>query len=355
MSQELPSNKNTNEEIDLIVLFNLIGNAINNFFKFIGSFFKSIFSLIIHALKIFIDGWKVIIGVILLSAIIGYAVEITQIPLYKSQMLVKPYFDSKYQLVNNIGFFNSLISNNEHEELDKIFNSEYTPKIDVTDINEFVIEPGPETENDRIKEYQAFARGLDSFGREQVDYDKYLEDRSIYSGNIFLITAVSNKNNIFSDLTFGINTAFTNAYSSSKKMKDTLLYEIQRENIENSLKQVEKLQAIYLKVLQDQANNPGQPVKMGDLFLTKDQEVDTKEYALLDKELALRDQLRKLDEKRVTEDVFVDIISSFQPVGYHEVRLLKRFTFVFPALSFLLLCLFYLGKRTVIYVKNYED
>ena len=203
-------------------------------------------------------------------------------------------------------------------------------------------------------QYQGFVRELDSFGRKQIDFESFIENRSIYSGNIFLITAKSNKKDIFEDLAFGINSAFTNAYSSSKKRKDTLLYKIQRNNIENSLEEVEKLQDIYIKALQDKANNPAQRINAGELFITKEKELDTKEYALLDKELALRDQLRKLDEKKITEDVFVDVVSSFQPVGSKKTELLDRYSIIFPVVGFLLLCVLYIIKKVVIYANNYE-
>ncbi|MEJ6791728.1 MAG: hypothetical protein QNK89_03045 [Lacinutrix sp.] len=355
MSQELPSNKNTNEEVDLIVFFNLIGNALIKVFNFIASILKTLFSMLIHTIKVFIDGWKVILGVVLTSAVIGFALEYTKPILYQSDMLVKPYFDSKYQLVNNIAFFNSLISNKDYEQLNNIFNSDSTAKLEVKNLKQFIIQPGPETENDRVMQYQSFVKELDSFGREQLDYNNFIENRSIYTGEIYLIIAKSDKKDIFQDLTYGINSAFTNAYSNSKKIKDTLLYKIQRENIEKSLDEVQKLQAIYIQALQDQSKNPGQRVNAGEFLLTKEKELDTKEYALLDKELALRNQLRLLEEKRVREDVFVDVISSFQPVGSQKKGLLDRHSIVFPVLGFILLCFFYVMRRIINYTNNYED
>lgn len=345
---------NKDEEVDLIVFFNLIGAALNKVFNFISFVLKAVFSVIIYTIKVFIDGWKIILGVIVISAIIGYALEKTTPKYYQSEMLVRPYFDSKFQLVNNISFFNALIANKNYDQLNLIFNSDSTSNVDVKDIKGFTIEPGPETENDRILQYQDFVRELDSIGRLQVDYDRFIENRSIYSGSIFLITAKSNNKDIFKDLAYGINSAFTNEYSNSKKIKDTLLYKIQRENIEESLEEVQKLQDIYIQALQEQAKSPSQRVSAGEYLLTKEKELDTKEYALLDKELALRDQLRKLDEKRITEDVFVDVISSFQPVGRQEISLLDRYSIVFPVLGFILLCLLYLIRRVIFYAKNYE-
>ncbi|WP_299883651.1 hypothetical protein [uncultured Lacinutrix sp.] len=355
MSKELPKNNNNSEEVDLIVFFNLIGNAINKVLVFITSVFKALFSVIIRTIKVFINNWKIVLGTILIAAALGFGLEKTNPVTYTSEMLVRPYFDSKFQLVNNINFFNALIANKDEQALDRIFNSDSTPKVDVKSIKGFRIEPGPETENDRILQYQEFTTKLDSMGLLEANYDKFIENRSIYSGSLFLITARSNKKDIFSRLDFGIHSAFTNEFSSSKKIKDSLLYDVQRKNIESSLEEVEKLQDIYIKVLQQQSDIPMQPVKFGELLVSNDNQTDTKEYLLLDKELDLRDQLRRLEEKRITEDVFVDVISNFQPVGNVESSLFEKYSLVFPALAFVILCLFYILKRIVLYAKNYED
>ena len=95
-----PSNKN--EEIDLVVLFNLIGNAFSRFFNFIGSIFKSIFSVVIYALKAIIVNIKIIALVVLLAGILGYVLEKYKTDVYSSQMVVRPYFDSKYQLIKKL-------------------------------------------------------------------------------------------------------------------------------------------------------------------------------------------------------------------------------------------------------------
>ena len=50
------------EEIDLIQLFKLIGNAFDRLFNFIGSIFKAIFSTIILALRIVVDNYKIVFG-----------------------------------------------------------------------------------------------------------------------------------------------------------------------------------------------------------------------------------------------------------------------------------------------------
>src|SRR5690606_6582471 len=115
-----PSNKN--EEVDLIVLFNLIGKGFSRFFNFIGSIFKAIFSVFIYALKAIIVNIKIIVVVVLLAGILGFVLESYRKDLYSSQMVVRPYFDSKYQLITNINYYNALISGEDRETLSELFD-----------------------------------------------------------------------------------------------------------------------------------------------------------------------------------------------------------------------------------------
>lgn len=353
MSQELPPNKNTNEEIDLIVFFNLIGNAFNKLFKFIGSIFKSIFSVIIYTIKVVIDNWKVIAGVIAISAIIGYAIERTKPVTYSSEMLVEPYFDSKYQLVTNINYFNALIASSDSAALDAIFNSD-TSKVNIENIKGFKVEPGPETENDRILQYQNFSQRLDSVRKEEIDFDEYIENRSIYSGKLFLITAYSNERDIFKKLEKGVLSAFTNKFSKEEFAKKEQLREIQRQNLLTQLQEIDSLKTFYIKVRVDESNRTSKQIKLGDISLSNDSKSNTREYELLGKENQIRNQLKALDEQKIEQDKVFDVISSFQRVGNQNISILDRYSLIFPALAFILLCLFYMAKRVVTYANKYE-
>ena len=95
----------------------------------------------------------------LIAAIVGYALEKSRPTIYSTEMLVEPYFNSKYQLVTNIIFFNALISNNEKETLKELF---CVGDDVINEVRSFEIEPGPETENDKLLQYEEFISKLDS-------------------------------------------------------------------------------------------------------------------------------------------------------------------------------------------------
>jgi len=357
MSKELPSNKNTSEEVDLIVFFNLIGSVFTRFYNFIGSILKSIFSIVIYTIKTFVVNWKLIIGVIIVAGVAGFFLEQKKPKVYSSDMLVRPYFDSKFQLVTNINYFNALIANKDYETLDGIFNDNNpNEKIDVKEIKSFEIEPGPETENDKILQYQGFLQALDSAKTGgDLSYEDYVENRSIYSGDLFLIIAESYKKDIFNGLEHGINSAFNNEFSERKKTKEKQLYDLERQNILENLKEVDSLQRIYISVLQEETKNPNKDFKIAAGISLQQEKSGTKEYELLEKEISLREQLRRLEEEVLSKDVFVDVISSFQRVGNREIKLLERYSLIFPAMAFLLLCLVFLSSKIVNYAINYDE
>ena len=108
MSKELQQPPQS-EEVDLGQLFKMIGNMFDRLFQFIGGIFKSVFSVIIYTIKAVISNFKIIVLAMVLAGVIGYALEKTKQPVFTSSMLVKPYFDSKFQLVTNIKYYNALI------------------------------------------------------------------------------------------------------------------------------------------------------------------------------------------------------------------------------------------------------
>lgn len=352
MSNNLPEQNKNNEEVDLGQLFNVIGNAFNRLINFIASIFKAIFSVIIYTIKALIVNFKIIIIVMLLAGVLGYVLERSRPTVYSSSMLVRPYFDSKFQFVTNMGYYNALLANKNYETIAELFE---ISEEEANEIAGFEIEPGPETENEKIVEYHAFLKTLDSSRRDDVSYKEFVDNRSIYSGDIFKISVMSYQDNIFTKLEGGINRAFTNDFSFKKKQKRDSLLTIQKNNIVTQLTQVDSLQKIYIKVLESDSKSKTNEFSLGgESFSIGKDRGNTKEYELLEKEISLRNQLRDLQEKRVDEDAFFDVISNFQKVGERTTKWQDKYSLIFPILAFVLLCLLYIARRIVIYVQNYE-
>lgn len=350
MSKELPQPQQS-EEVDLGQLFKLIGNAFDRFFKFIGSIFKAIFSVFIYAFKAIINNYKIIGLSMFISALIGFGLEKIQPDVYKSTMLVQPYFDSKYQLVTNINYYNALINERDYHQLKGIF------EIDIEEANKiikFKINPGPETKNDQILQFEEFIKGVDSIRAQDISFDEYVENRSIYSGDVFEIEVMSHKKNIFRSLEKGLNSTFTNTYSVKKMQKRDSLISINRTRILNSLTQVDSLKQVYINVMSEENTSQSKPsITTKDGILLQERK-ETKEYELLEKELLLREELGRLESEKVEEDVFFDTVSSFQDVGTKYVSLTKRYSLIFPILAFLILMFGFLIKKSIKYIINFE-
>ncbi|WP_370226883.1 hypothetical protein [Mesoflavibacter sp.] len=352
MSKELPNNQKQNEEVDLIVFFNLIGNAINKVIDFFKGILKTIFSSIIYALKTLFKSWKIVLGVLLIAAIVGYALEKSRPTIYTTEMLVEPYFNSKYQLVTNINYFNALISNNEKETLKEIFK---VGDDVINEVRSFEIEPGPETENDKLLQYEEFISKLDSVRAQDYSYEEFLENRSVYAGRYFLIKANAYKSDIFKDLEGGILNSFTNDYTNKEmKRRDTLI-EIQKQNLYDQLKQVDSLKQFYIDVVRAEADNKKQNVRLGEFSITSNESSKTREFDLLKEEQKIRNEIKKLEEEKIEQDVIFEVISSFQRVGNASSSWLEKYSIIFPVLAFILLIIFFIAKKVIIFTLNYED
>ena len=351
MSKELQQAPES-EEVDLGQLFKMIGNMFDRLFRFVGGIFKAVFSVIIYVLKAIITNFKIIVIAMVVAGVIGFVVEKVKRPVFTSSMLVKPYFDSKFQLVTNIKYYNALIEDKDFKQLSSLFNIEEAYG---EEIIEFEINPGPETENDRILEFEGFIKQVDSTRANDIYFEEFIENRSIYSGSLYEIGVKSFKKDIFRSLEEGLNSTFTNTYSVKKMEKRDSLIAIDKSRILKSLKQVDSLQKVYIKVLQEESGNNQGTVTLKDGMSLVQERVNTREYELLDKELQLRQQLAQLESQKVEEDVFFDTLSSFQDVGSEDSSLWSKYTLIFPLVALILLTLVFLLKKLIRFVNTYED
>ncbi|WP_055444118.1 hypothetical protein [Lacinutrix himadriensis] len=349
MSEKKPETS-ASDEIDLGQLINAIGKLFEGFYNFIKSIFRGILDFIVSILKVVIKNFKIILIAVVLSGVLGYVAEKFKPATYGSSMLVKPYFDSKFQLVTNIDYFNALIGNKDYGTLSTIFHLD---EESVKQIKKFEIAPGPETENDRIIQYDKFVKSIDSLRASEIEFEDFVENRSIFSGDFYEINVESYKKDIFSSLEKGLNSSFTNEYSLKKMKKRDSLIIIQKENILASIQDLDSLQQIYVNVLNEEAKSGNGNINFDGGYPMKQEKSNTKEYELLNQQLKLRTELRVLEEKKIEEDVFFDTISSFQKIGTKSNKLSERYSLIFPILAIILLMLLYISVTVVHFVNAY--
>jgi hypothetical protein len=153
---ETPAPKQTkNEEVDLFQLFNFFQQKINSFFALILKGFKSIFSRIISFLQVLQQHFIKIAVLVIVAFILGYVYDGSKPKVYSSSMIVKPLFESKYQLVTNIGYYNELSASGNHNKLSEIFA---LSKEDAKSIKGFSVVPDIKNENVKAELFSAYVK-----------------------------------------------------------------------------------------------------------------------------------------------------------------------------------------------------
>lgn len=351
MSKELPNNQKQNEEVDLIVFFNLIGNAISKVLVFLKRIFYGLFSVFISLLRILFINIKLISIVFTVFLIIGFVLDKTKDKVYYANAYVNTHFDSKYELINNIDYYNSLIKLKDFQELSNIFDITLD---EAKDLLEFKIEVGPESVNDKLLQYNEFLKSLDSVTVAKTNYDDYIENRNLFSSKIFLLQARAKKYNIFKKLENGLNNDIENTYSTLKQIEQEQILNIEEANLKESLLEVQKLKNTYLDVLETESKKNVISSSLSDQLGFQVEKTTTKEDQILAKELEIYNQLKAINQKRLTNKTLFDNLASFKEKGLLENIWYKKYKFILPILALLLLLLYKIGLTLHDYVINYK-
>lgn len=352
MSEKLPQSPQ-NDEVDLGQLFNAIGKLFERFFNFIGKIFKGIFSAIIYGLKPIVANIKLICSVIVIATILGYISDkALNEPKYESSMLVRPYFESKYQLANSIEYFNTLIKGKNIKQLSDIFEID---SISAESLISFDIEVGPETQDEILKQYNEYVNStdIDSSMLTYLPYEVYVKKRDLLSSNLFSIKAVSFSDNVFPSLEKGITKTLTNSHSISLKEKSDAIYHFEKKNLEKQIERIDSLQSLYAEIRRKESEN-NEVNFNGSMFPLAEEKAITKEYELFKEEAEVRLQLKTLEEEKIENaNEYYEVVSSFDAVGKKE-SILSRHIISFPVIAFLILILIYLINRTFKFIRDYE-
>jgi hypothetical protein len=350
MSEKLPQQPQ-NEEVDLGQLFNAIGKLFERLFNFIGSIFKGIFSAIIYAIKPLVDNFKLVAIALVITAVLGYIFEKAKKPVYYSDMVVKPYFDSKYQLSNNIDYFNSLIGSGNLTELSNIFEID---TLKVQELVSFNLEAGPQTQNDLFLEYDEYVMSVDTSLVDELSYKEFINNRDLLSRSLFSVTVKSYKNDVFLDLEEGFRKTFVNDYSEhKKKVRDTMAF-IERETLLSQLASLERIQKTYLEVLKSESEKSKLSLDIGGSLPIQEEKTATKEYELFLKEQEIRRSLNFLNKTIAEENTYFEILSGFDKIGNKDNSLSRRYSILFPILGLFLFILGFLLLKGFLFIKNHE-
>jgi len=352
MSEKLPQQPQ-NEEVDLGQLFNAIGKIFEKLFNFIASIFKAILSAFVYVVKPLVENFKLVSIVLILIAILGYVYENFKEPVYYSDMVVKPHFDSKYQLSNNIDYFNSLVGSKNVVELSNIFEID---TLKAKELVSFKLEAGPETQTDLFTEYDEYVMSVDTSVVDELSYKEFIDnrDRDLLSRSLFSVTVKSYKRDVFSDLEAGFKKTFVNDHSKQKKkVRDTMAF-IERETFLSELASLERIQKTYLEVLKSESEKSKLSLATGSGLPLQEEKTETKEYELFLKEQEIRRALNLLNITVAEENTYFEILSDFDKMGHRDKSLTRRYSILFPTLALFLFILGFLLVKAFNFIKNHD-
>lgn len=342
---------NNSEEIDLGQLFKLIIDGFNNFFQWISNIFRGFFHLIILLLQFLrIHFIKfVIAGVVGLA--IGWYLDHTSKPLFRSSMIVEPNFNSAQQLYNNIEFYNELVKEGEYQSLAtalKISDNE-AGTIDKIKIESFT------DENQKILKFSNFISSLDSTSRNIVQYRDYLKNFNDINSKFHKILLESSNPSVAKKCQKTIVRSIeNNEYFQIQKKTNELNLKINDSVIRKQLREVDSLRVFYQKLKILEINRPRVASSTSINLSSENQDLDRSEIALLNQAKLLNEEILTLNQKKADSKDIINVISDFPEKGalMNDFFTLKKVILPISLIALTLLTLIFLALNK--YLKNYN-
>ena len=344
---KLPEQTNS-EEVDLGQLFNLIGNAFNRLFNFIGSIFiggyKVILLLLIHVHKrIYWYGGAVILGLI-----IGFLVDMNSEKEYGANMFIQTNFNSSRQVYENMRQFHQL-ANIDKDTLELAKRLNISPR-DASNLKGFYIQPDLD-ENVMAEMYSNFFTQLDSVSRVETSYKNYKESLTSSNFSIHMIGVASTDKLIYKK----IEKAFIEQISGNDYLNE--LVEVNKFNLDKKdeilSKEIQKTDSLlneYLKIRISESKKEPIPGTGTNLYMgnADSNNLIVSETSIIDQILILEAERRKINTLKVTQKTVLNVLANFPESGYDIREWYDKMKFLLPLILFSLTLLVFtlvgLGK-----------
>jgi hypothetical protein len=352
MSENLPKQPQSSEEVDLGQLFKLIGNMFDRFYRFIAGIFNGIFKLIVMILSHLYKRYIWYVAAVIIGVIGGYFLDKNSDKEYGVNMTIQTNLYSARQVYENISEFHQMAHvDKDSVELAKRFNiSPY----EASKLKGFYIEPVI-NDNAIAKQYSDFYSILDSISRLEMTYDRYKASLNIEDHRIHKIGVLSTDKFIFKK----IERSFIDALS-----ENAYLDQLQKDNIEILKKNDEVLEAQvqltdslikeYLKIRINESSkanisNSGTNIYMAD---SKSSGLLVDESKIIEQKLEYENQRRSIDSTLAIQRNVVNILADFPKSGYADNQWHTKKKFTLPIFIVSLTALFFLLFGLGDYIKK---
>lgn len=310
MSKELPQQQ-PSEEVDIGQLFKLIGNAFNRLFSFIGSIFNKLFLTFIWLVFFVKKHFVKLVAAGVIGIILGLVKGNVQENVYKSHITIKQNYNTGENLYNTISYYNDLVKNKDYAVLEEVLGLE--PEVALS-VSGFEIE-SILSENERIKEYDAYIKKLDSVVASTVTYDVFLRNDKDYNHKIQEITIKSKTRKsfkiVFDNIVENIK---SNPYFKREQEKDLNELSNRENSIKEALTRSDSLQNTYKRVLENNLSTK-EKAEIGITFEGNRDGDKTKEFDLYKNDLELREELVLISREKADKQHIIEVLSSKQDSG----------------------------------------
>ncbi|MFC4722864.1 hypothetical protein ACFO5O_11065 [Geojedonia litorea] len=355
MSKNLPE-PNNSEEVDLGQLFKLIGNAFERFFKFFGRIFYSLFLAFVWLVFFFKKHVIIIVVAAVLGLVVGFVKEKFSNPIYQSSVIVKQNYNTGKNLYNLISYYNELIDARDKSTVAEALGVTMDVANELVSIE---IEPII-TENQMVKNYDYYKRGLDSVLGSIFSYESYVEntDPTEFVEQQIKIKAKHNFNTtlIFNNIVNNINQT---EYFKRENEKDLLELNNRELALKQALIKSDSLQKMYKRVLEmSKEDTKGSQTSI--TIEGSDQIDKTKEFELYKSEIEIRRELVEIERNKQDRSQILEIITSSQERGVVSkdieifgitVGLTQFFMLLFVSITILVL----MGLQFLKYLERFKE
>lgn len=337
MSTSTPK-KSENEEIDLGVLFNAIGNGISKLFSGITSVILFVFKTIINFV-VFVRQRIVYFAIACsVGLVLGAIYESITPKTYVAITILEPHYDSARQLYNNVRYLDDLASQKDSVQIASFFGMAPSEAASITKLE---IDPII-AEAKLLKEYNDYVAELDSLVAAEITFKDYVSDLNEFDRKIHVLKVKSTKQDIFGSLLDPI----ISSVSKTDYYKDQQITQLEnlqlRDSITSvSITQTDSLLSVFKEVRLVEANKEYSNGSNTNLYMSQ-KAVDNTEVLLLDRKIMLTDELEQIRTDKLKATRVVDIISEFPNKGYLESSIWKNKKVQGILGGFLALSLFYL-------------
>ena len=344
MSKESQSKE---EEIELGSLFIIIGKGFSNLFRFIGKIFNGVFHFLILILLFIKSNFKRIAIAAIIGVVVGTFIEFKKEKTFGANLELQPNFKSSRQLYNNVNYYNDLVKQKDTLQLAAVFK---ISKEEAASLKKFEISP-IKNGNDLLTSYDDLILSVDTLTAKSYSFKDFQRTFTDYDYKVHTVSVIASKNNVFTKLDDEIIfSIIDNKYFN--KVKTLTNENLNRTDslLRQNLSQIDSLRKVYMTVMVEESKKLSTGTSI-DLGGTKE---TTKELELFETNRKINKDLKEITEDKSEKSSVINVISSFQPIGYEIKGIDENYGVLLGGLGVILMIVFLLLVQLNGYLNNYK-